>query len=57
MQVNVRDLMQIMQGVSGRTELNQVQQGFADVDMNQKVNIQDLMREMKYVSGQTDSLI
>lgn len=54
--VTIKDTMQMLHHISNRSELNEVQKGFADVDMSDTVNLQDLMREMRYVSGRTDSL-
>lgn len=37
-------------------DINPVQQGFADIDMNNNVNIQDLIKVIHYVSGRSDEL-
>mgnify|MGYP006967117826 CR=1 FL=1 len=47
-------MMQILHYVSNRNSLDELQRGFADVDMSDSINIQDLMRELHYVSGRSD---
>lgn len=54
--VDIRDATMSMHQVSGRQNINPVQQGFADIDMNNKVNIQDLIKVIHYVSGRTDKI-
>lgn len=54
--VDNEDMMQILYHISNRTMLNEAQQGFADVDMNDSVNIQDLLRELHYVTGRSNTL-
>jgi alpha-tubulin suppressor-like RCC1 family protein len=54
--VELADLMQLLHHVSKRTKLNEVNQGFADVNMDNAVNMQDLMRELHYVSGRNSTL-
>jgi hypothetical protein len=54
--VDLADLMQMLYHVSNRTKLNEVNQGFADVNMDNVVNMQDLMRELHYVSGRNSTL-
>jgi hypothetical protein len=54
--VELADLMQLLHHVSERTKLNEVNQGFADVNMDNAVNMQDLMRELHYVSGRNSTL-
>ena len=39
-----------------KMDINPVQQGFADIDMNNNVNIQDLIKVIHYVSGRSDEL-
>lgn len=54
--VDIRDATMAMHQVSGRQDINLVQQGFADIDMNNNVNIQDLIKVIHYVSGRSDEL-
>lgn len=54
--VNIVDLMRVLHHVSGRTEMNVLQQGIADADLNNNVNIVDLMRMLHYVSGRNSTL-
>lgn len=54
--VDIRDATMAMHQVSGRQNINPVQQGFADIDMNNNVNIQDLIKVIHYVSGRTDKI-
>jgi hypothetical protein len=54
--VELKDLMQILHHVSDRTKLNEVEQGFADVNMDHTVNMIDLMKELHYVSGRDTTL-
>lgn len=49
--VDIRGATMAMHQVSGRQDINLVQQGFADIDMNNNVNIQDLIKVIHYVSG------
>lgn len=51
--IDIKDALKALNHVSGCTEMNIVQQGFADVDMNNKVNLQDLTRIIHFVSGRT----
>lgn len=54
--VDIRDVIMSIHQVSGRQDINPVQQGFADIDMNNNVNIQDLIKVIHYVSGRSDEL-
>lgn len=54
--ISIKDMMQMLHFISGRTSLSEVQKGFADIDMNNTINLQDLMREMHCVSGRTEEL-
>ena len=54
--VNITDLMQVLQHVSGRTEMNVLQQGIADLVSDNSVNVSDLMRLLHYVSGRSAAL-
>ena len=54
--VDIRDVIMSIHQVSGRQDINLVQQGFADIDMNNNVNIQDLIKVIHYVSGRTDKI-
>lgn len=54
--ITIKDMMLMLHSISGRSTLNEVQKGFADVDMNDKINLQDLMREMHYISGRETEL-
>lgn len=54
--IDIKDALKALNHVSGRTEMNVVQQEFADIDMNNKVNLQDLTRLIHYVSGRTSVL-
>jgi hypothetical protein len=54
--VALNDLMQLLHHVSDRTKLNEVNQGFADVNLDDEVNMVDLMKELHYVSGRDTTL-
>ncbi|MCD8324854.1 MAG: hypothetical protein LUC32_07915, partial [Clostridiales bacterium] len=54
--VGIKDLMQCLYSVSGRTNLTGNAFDAADVDGSSTVNLTDLMRMLYYVSGRSSTL-
>ncbi|MEG1138952.1 MAG: dockerin type I domain-containing protein [Lachnospiraceae bacterium] len=54
--VNLKDLMQVLKYISGKSIFNEVQISAADINGDGIINLRDLMKMLQYVSGKIDVL-
>ena len=55
-EIQIRDLLTILHGISGSQELSESQSLVADVDGDGEVTVRDMLRIMHYISGSSSTL-